>query len=181
MHEQINHHFLINIFNMDSIDTYPLTLDLAHKWDDEADSKIKTSIISFLTRFSSKPAHEVAVEVSRAFKAEHNIDGFRDGVEDIFIYTSKYLPANHISQDRLVEIVQALRKLPHVNGHPQWQYIFQSGSYMLVEAEGKKHLRFTLLGTSPLTRCSSQQVLKIYVVYTSTHPRTKSSAFTCGI
>jgi hypothetical protein len=137
MHEQINHHFLTNIFNMDSIDTYPLDLDLAHKWDDEADSKIKTNIISFLTQLSPKSAHDVAKEISLAFQPEHNIDGFHDGVEDVFIYTSKYLPANHISQDRVVEVVEALRQLPQRAGHPQWQYIFQTGSYMLVEAEGK--------------------------------------------
>jgi hypothetical protein len=151
---------------MDPIETYLLDLDLAHKWDDEADSKIKTSILSFLTQFSPKSAHEVAKEISLAFTPEHNIDGFRDEVEDICIYTSKYLPANHISQDRLVAIVEALRELPQCDGHPQWQYIFQTGSYMLVEAEDKYIQRLRLLGKSPLTVFRSQQVLKIYLVYT---------------
>ena len=91
----------------------------------------------FLTQSTTINAHEVANEISLAFQPDHNIDGFRDQVEDIFIYTSKYLSANHISQDRLVEIVEALRELPQRAGHPQWRYIFQSGSYMLVEAEGK--------------------------------------------
>jgi hypothetical protein len=181
MPKQVDYHFLINISNMDTIDTHPLKLDLTHKWDDEADSKIKTSILSFLTQFSPKSAHEVAKEISLAFQPEHNIDGFRDEVEDICIYTSKYLPANHISQDRLVEIVEALRELPQCDGPPQWQYIFQTGSYMLVEAEGKYIQRLGLLGNSPLTRYSSRQVLKIYVVYTSIHRRTRSSALTCGI
>jgi hypothetical protein len=123
---------------MDLIDTYPLEIDLAHKWDDEADNKIKTSILSFLTQFSPKSAHEVAKEISLTFQPEHNNDGFRDEIEDICVYTSKYLPANHISQDRLVEIIEALRGLPQQNGQPAWRYIFQTGSYMLVEAEGKK-------------------------------------------
>jgi hypothetical protein len=166
---------------MDIFETYPLDIDLAHKWDDEADSKIKTSILSFLTQFSPRFAHEVANDISLAFQPEHNIDGFRDEVEDIFIYTSKYLPANHVSQDRLVEIVQALRKLPQCDGHPQLVYIFQNGSYMLLEAEGEQNQKLTLLGTPPLTRYSSQQVHKVCLVYTSTHQRTRSSAFTCAI
>jgi hypothetical protein len=124
---------------MESVEIHPLNLDLTHKWDDEADTKIKVSILSFLDPSTTKSAHEVAEEISLAFGPEHNVDGFRDEVEDICIYTSKYLPANHTSQDRLIEIVEALREFPQQAGHPQWQYIFQTGSYMLVEAEGKQH------------------------------------------
>ena len=122
---------------MEPIDTYPLNLDLAHKWDDEADSKIKTSILSFLPHSTTRSAQDVANEISLAFKSEHNIGGFLDEVEDICIYTSKYLPANHISQERLIEIVKAIRELPHSEEQPQWQNIFRTGSYMLIEATGK--------------------------------------------
>jgi hypothetical protein len=122
---------------MEPIDTYPLNLDLAHKWDDEADSKIKTSILSFLPHSTTRSAQDAANEISLAFKPEHNIGGFLDEVEDICIYTSKYLPANHISQERLIEIVKAIRELPHSEEQPQWQNIFRTGSYMLIEATGK--------------------------------------------
>lgn len=122
---------------MDPLDTYPLDLDLTHKWDDEADTEIKTSIQSFLTRSTTISAQEVANEVAQAFKPEHNISGFRDEVEDICIYTSKFLPANHVSQDRLIEIINALRELPQCDGQPEWRNVFQSGSYLLIEAEGK--------------------------------------------
>jgi len=123
---------------MDPIATYPLDLDLTHKWDDEADTKIKTSIHCFLTQSTTISAQEVANEIASSFQPEHNIGGFRDEVEDICIYTSKYLPANHVSQDRLVEIIKALRELPQQDQQPQWQSIFQSGSYLLIEAEGMK-------------------------------------------
>lgn len=121
---------------MEPIDTYPLNLDLTHEWDDEADTKIKTSIQSFPIG-STNWAQEVANDISLAVKPEHNLGGFRDEVEDICIYTSKYLPANHVSQDRLVEIVEAIRELPQSEGQPQWRYIFQDGCYMLIEAEGE--------------------------------------------
>lgn len=122
---------------MNSIDTYPLSLNLTHEWDDEVDTKIKASISSSLVHSSQISAREVANDISSAFKSGGNAGGFRDEVEDICIYTSKNLPANHISQDRLVEIVKALRQLPHGSGQPQWQYIFQTGSYLLIEAAGK--------------------------------------------
>ena len=123
---------------MDPVETYPLDLDLTHKWDDEADTKIKRSIHCFLTQSTTISAQEVANEIASSFQPEHNIGGFRDGVEDICIYTSRYLPANHISQDRLIEIIKALRELPQQEQQPQWRYIFQTGSYLLIEAEGKK-------------------------------------------
>jgi len=123
---------------MQSIDTYPLDLDLTHKWDDEADTKIKRSIYCFLTQSTTISTQEVANDIASSFKPEHNIGGFRDGVEDICIYTSKYLPANHISQDRLIEVIKAVRELPQQEQQPQWQSIFQSGSYLLIEAEGKE-------------------------------------------
>jgi hypothetical protein len=123
---------------MEPMDTYPLSLDLTHKWDDEADSKLKTSILSFLRSSATTSAHVVANEISLAFKPEHNIGGFLDEVEDICIYTSKNLPANHISQDRLVEIVKAIRELPQCAEQPQWQNISCTGSYMLIEATGKR-------------------------------------------
>ena len=122
---------------MDPLDTYPLGTDLTHKWDDETDTKIKASILSFLFQSSTKSAQEIASEIAQAFKPEHNISGFRDGVEDICIYTSKFLPANHTSQDRLIPIIEALRELPQGDGQPRWQGIFQTGSYLLIEAEGK--------------------------------------------
>jgi hypothetical protein len=122
--------------NMDPLETYPLTLNLTHKWDDEADTTIKTSILSFLTSTKTS-AYEVALDISLAFKPEHNIDGFRDEVEDICIYTSKFLPANHVAQDKLVEIVEAVRGLPECVGQPQWRYLLQTGSYSLVEAFGE--------------------------------------------
>jgi hypothetical protein len=121
---------------MDPIETYPLTLDLSHKWGDEADTKIKASILSFLSH-TTHSAHKVAKDISLAVESGHNIGGFRDEVEDICIYTSKHLPANHESQDRLVEIVEAIRELPQSAGQPQWRYIFQDGCSMLIEAEGK--------------------------------------------
>ena len=119
---------------MDPLDTYPLDTDLTHKWDDETDTKIKARILSFLFQSSTKSAQEIASEIAQAFKPEHNISGFRDGVEDICIYTSKHLPA---SQDRFIAIIKALRELPHWDGQPRWQGIFQTGSYLLIEAEGK--------------------------------------------
>jgi hypothetical protein len=125
---------------MEPIETYPLTLNLTHKWDDESGTTIKTSILSFLAPSAPKSAQEVALDISLAFKPEHNIDGFRDEVEDICIYTSKYLPANHVAQDRLVEIVEAVREVPECAGQPRWRYIFQTGSYLLVEAYGKGNL-----------------------------------------
>lgn len=124
-------------FNMEPIETYPLTLDLTHECDDEADTNIKTSIVSFLTHYTKSP-HEVAHNITLAVKPEHNLEGFRNEVEDICIYTSKFLPANHVAQDRLVEIVQAVREVPQAAGQPLWQYIFQDGCSMLIEAEGEK-------------------------------------------
>jgi hypothetical protein len=123
---------------MEPLETYPLPLNLTHKWDDEADTTIKTSILSFLTPSTPTIAHEVALDISQAFKPEHNIDGFLDEVEDICIYTSKYLPANHVAQDKLVEIVEAVRELPECVGQPQWRYLLQTGSYLLVEAYGER-------------------------------------------
>lgn len=123
---------------MGSIDTYPLDLDLTHKWDDEADTKIKASIQSFLIQSTTTSAQKVANEIASSFQPEHNIGGFRDEVEDICIYTSKYLPANHVSQERLVEIIKALRELPQRDQQPEWRNIFQTGSYLLIEAEGKQ-------------------------------------------
>jgi hypothetical protein len=123
---------------MGPLETYPLNLNLAHKWDDEADSKIKTSILSILPHSTTRSAHEVANDISLAFKPEHNIGGFLDEVEDICICTSKYLPANHVSQDRLVEIVKRIRELPQCAEKPQWQNFFCTGSYMLIEATGKR-------------------------------------------
>jgi hypothetical protein len=132
------HHRNFNdIFNMEPVDNYALNLDLAHEWDDEADTKIKASILSFLVHSSTTSAHEVANDITSAFKSGQNVDGFRDEVEEICIYTSKCLPANHVSQDRLVEIVKALRELPQRAEQPQWQKIFRTGSYLLIEAEGK--------------------------------------------
>jgi hypothetical protein len=122
---------------MEPLETHPLNLNLTHKYDDEADTTIKTSILSFLAPSTPKSAQEVALDISLAFKPEHNIDGFRDEVEDICIYTSKFLPANHVSQDKLVEIVEAVRELPGCVGQPQWRYILQTGSYLLVEAFGE--------------------------------------------
>lgn len=122
---------------MEPIDTYALDLDLTHEWDDETDTKIKASLRTFMTQGTTISAQEVANEIASAFKSEHNISGFRDGVEDICIYTSKFLPANHVSQDRLVAIIQALRELPQQDQQPQWWSIFQTGSYLLIEAEGK--------------------------------------------
>lgn len=148
---------------MEPMDTYPLTIDLAHKWDDEVDSKIKTSILSFLPHSTTKSGQSVANETSLAFKPEHNIGGFLDEVQDICIYTSKYLPANHVSQDRLVEIVKAIRELPEREEQPQWRNIFGTGSYMLVEATGEKTTteadmknitdRFSLLKTGAQDLC----------------------------
>ncbi|KAG9675278.1 hypothetical protein KCU99_g7203, partial [Aureobasidium melanogenum] len=70
---------------MDPIETYPLTLDLSHKWGDEADTKIEASILSFLSH-TTHSAHEVAKDTSLAVEPEHNIGGFRDEVEDVCIY-----------------------------------------------------------------------------------------------
>ncbi|KAG9523170.1 hypothetical protein KCV07_g2770, partial [Aureobasidium melanogenum] len=124
---------------MNPIDTYPLTPSLAHEWDDEADSKIKASILSFLTH-TTDSAHKVAHEISLTVEPGDNLEGFRNEVEDICIYTSKHLPANHESQDRLVEIVEAFRELPQSAGQPQWRYIFQDGCSMLIEAEDAQDL-----------------------------------------
>jgi hypothetical protein len=124
--------------NMEPIQTYSLDINLTHKYDDEADTTIKTSILSFLLPSTPKSAQEVALDISLALKPEHNIDGFRDEVEDICIYTSKYLPANHVAQDKLVEIVEAVRELPECVGQPRWRDLLQTGSYSLVEAYGKK-------------------------------------------
>lgn len=121
---------------MEPIDTYPLALDLAHEWDDETDRKIKASILSFLNH-SARSAHEVATDISSALKPEDNVGGYRDEVEEICVHVSKHLPANHVSQDRLVEVVEALRELPQNAGQPQWRHLFQDGSSMLIEAEGE--------------------------------------------
>lgn len=148
---------------MEPLDTYPLTLDLTHEWDDEADTKIKTSIQSFLTG-STNCAHEVANDISLAVRPEHNLGGFRDQVEDICIYTSKYLPANHVVQDRLVEIVKGVRELPQCEGQPQWRCIFQDGCFMLIEAEGESNCQ--QMSVKHADKISFQQkVLKISVVY----------------
>lgn len=164
---------------MQSIDTYPLDLDLTHKWDDEADTKIKRSIHSFLTQSTTTSAQEVANEIASSFKPEHNIGGFRDEVEVICIYTSKYLPSNHISQDRLVEIIKALRELPQQEQQPQWRYIFQTGSYVLIEAEGKKAM-ITPMEKTTLKRSSFlSQAHKISIIYTSTHQKMQSNALIC--
>ncbi|KAK6000691.1 hypothetical protein QM012_003416 [Aureobasidium pullulans] len=92
------------------IDTYPLTLDLNHEWNDETDTAIKASISSFLLQ-STNSAYQVALDISLAVKPEHNINGFRDEVDGICIYVSKYLPANHVAQDRLVEVIEAVKGL----------------------------------------------------------------------
>lgn len=101
--------------------------------------EIKASILSFLNS-STKSAHEVATNINLASKPAGNISEFRDEVGEICIYTSKYLPANHVSQDKLAEVVQAMRELPHKDGQPEFRYIFQDGCSMLIEVEGKKEL-----------------------------------------
>jgi hypothetical protein len=137
-----HHRYIVNLlmsFAQQPVNTSPLLLDLSHEWDDETDSAIKSAISCFLTSDTtliSTTAQETANKITLAFEPEHNIDGFRDGVEDICIYISRFLPANHISQDRLVQVIQALRDIAHRDAQPHWSGIFQTSCYSLVEAEG---------------------------------------------
>lgn len=114
---------------------FGLTFDFAHDFDEETDTQIKESIHSFLTS-SRHSAQDTANDIARQFRVgQHYPQGYVDQVEDTVIYVSKLIPADHIVQDRLIDLVKEIRELPPQTNRPFWQAFFaDNGKMSIVEA-----------------------------------------------
>lgn len=112
-----------------------LTFDFTHEFDEETDTKIKESFRSFLT-LSEPSAQDTANDIARQFRVgQHYPGGYVDQVEDIFICVSKFIPADHIAQDRLIDLVKKIQELAPLTDRPRWQaFLADNGKMSIVEA-----------------------------------------------
>jgi hypothetical protein len=120
---------------MDPQHANELHLSISHHFDDESDTFAKSKIKCFLTdpRMS---AQSTAYDISKKFEAGQDYPtGFLNQVEDNFIFMSTLIPASHPAQDRLLDLVKAMRGLPEHGGEPLWQdFLAGDGMMSLVEA-----------------------------------------------
>lgn len=112
-----------------------LTFDFNHEFDEETDTKIKESIRSLLTS-SEQSAQDTANDIARQFRVgQHYPGGYVDQVGDTVIYVSKWIPADHIVQDWLIDLVKEVRELPPQTNRPRWQsFLADNGIMSIVEA-----------------------------------------------
>ena len=112
-----------------------LTLNFDHEFDEDVDKTVKESIRSFLIS-SHYSAQDITHDIDRQFKVgQHYPGGYVDQVEDIFIFVSKFIPADHAAQDRLVDLVKEIRKLTPQIDRPSWEsFLADNGKMSIVEA-----------------------------------------------
>ena len=105
----------------------PLRLDLSHHWDDDSDVRMKASMISYLEGGKTS-AQDVAEHIAREFiPGVNNTGGMVSYIEDMLIFTSKFLPVDHPTQEDFLRIIQAIKDLPQQSDGPDWSSLFTGG------------------------------------------------------